>query len=274
MWRSPVKRISFKMSCPAADKRKGNELVWHNDLVAAPRRWLLRHKKKPQNGRAVQYCRCFPNPFRCCSPLWPLPNPQVLQRVRWQQSSHLIIRPVNPAVTPEQILRHLFLFTSKRTRLMVYAWIKSQWVLTKSMRFWRQRAQNRQTAGHSDGRPEGKNVRIHPSNLFMSFNQASSVESFRGRTLQMAEFSLEWLQRSGGARSWGTLHIIKTWHLCNPLSGVGNSPRGPRWRWNKETKTRNALRFSSQNTECWVTSTLVTYHIKRLNGSACLGLCV
>lgn len=110
MWRSPVKRISFNMSCPAVDKRKGNELVWHNDLVAAPRHWPLRHKKTPKWQRAVQYCRCFPNPFRCCSPSWPLPHPQVLQRVRRRRSSHLIIRPVNPVVTPEQILGHLFLF--------------------------------------------------------------------------------------------------------------------------------------------------------------------
>lgn len=152
------------------------------------------NKKKWQ--RAVQCCRCFPNPFRCCSPSWPLPHPQVLQRVRRQRSSHLIIRPRNPAVTPEQMLRHLFLFVSTMC-LMVHASFNQIYENLETKEAKTDRLQD------SDRRPEGKNVRIHPSNPFVSFNQASSVESFRGRTLQMAEFSLEWLQRSGGAGCGG-----------------------------------------------------------------------
>ena len=109
----------------------------------------------------------------------------------------------------------------------------------------------------------------HSSKPFVSFNQASSVKSFREGHFRFLNLL------SSGSRVLGTLHIIKTWHLCNPIHRCGKhsiqtSP--------VKQKTKNVLMFSSENTVRSIIFTLAACEIKRffflLSGQANLCSCV
>lgn len=90
----------------------------------------------------------------------------------------------------------------------------------------------------------------HSSKPFVSFNQASSAKELKRRTLQIPS----------GSRVLGTLHIIKTWHLRNPIQRCGkhSTQASP-----VKQKMRNVLVFSSENTVRHITFPLGACVIKR-----------